>query len=209
MPAVFPRTGYAGNRVSEKASSRQLGEYRSLPAQSGMARDYKTEASHLLAASGAFVLVKNDAFAGCAAGTLTITVSLQREGASEERRIQIRVLVAFEDEYRVYGAAITGAVRRARPTDEIVVSAEIRALERQVRSFAPHLIISSLPAPTNYSGEWFSWVRLSPGPNRPSEICVEGKRRESLNPSLGELLCVFEETEGLLVGSNQGPRGAR
>jgi hypothetical protein len=72
-------------------------------------------------------------------------------------------------------------------------------LERQVRSFAPHLIISSLPAPTNW-GEWFSWVRLSSDPNRPSEICVEGNRRESLNPGLGELLCVLEETEGLLAG---------
>ncbi len=74
-------------------------------------------------------------------------------------------------------------------------------LERQVRSFAPHLIISSLPAPTNW-GEWFSWVCLSSDPNRPSEICVEGKRRESLNPNLGELLCVLEETEGLLVESD-------
>ena len=74
-------------------------------------------------------------------------------------------------------------------------------LERQVRSFAPHLIISSLPAPTNW-GEWFSWVRLSSDANRPSEICVEGKRRESLNPNLGELLLVLEETEGLLAESN-------
>src|SRR5215213_1498807 len=121
-------------------------------------------------------------------------------GASEERRIQIRVLVAFEDEYRVYGAAITGAVRRARPTDEIVVSAESRVLERQVRSFAPHLIISSLPAPTNW-GEWFSWVRLSPDPNRTSEIYLGGKRRESLNPSLEELLSALEETQRLLGGS--------
>jgi hypothetical protein len=45
-------------------------------------------------------------------------------------------------------------------------------------------------------------VRLSSDPNRPSEICVEGKRRESLNPNLGELLCVLEETEGLLAESN-------
>jgi hypothetical protein len=79
-------------------------------------------------------------------------------------------------------------------------------LKRQLRSFEPHLIISSLPAPKN-GGEWFSWVCLSSDPNRPSEICVGGKRRESLNPNLGELLCVLEETEGLLVESNQGPRG--
>ena len=73
-------------------------------------------------------------------------------------------------------------------------------LETEVRSFDPHLIISSLPAPTNWGewGEWFSWVRLSSDANRPSEICVEGKRRESLNPNLAELLCVLEETEGLL-----------
>ena len=73
-------------------------------------------------------------------------------------------------------------------------------LEREVRSFAPHLIISSLPAPTNYLGEWFSWVRLSPDPNRTSEIYLGGKRRESLNPSLEELLSALEETERLLAG---------
>src|SRR5215216_2845167 len=116
--------------------------------------------------------------------------------------VQTCALPIFEDEYRVYGAAITGAVRRARPADEVVITPEIGVLERQLRSFAPHLIISSLPAPTNWGewGEWFSWVRLSSDPNRPSEIYVEGKRRESLNPNLGELLCVLEETEGLLAG---------
>jgi hypothetical protein len=81
-------------------------------------------------------------------------------------------------------------------------------LQTEVRRFDPHLIISSLPAPAD-SGRWFSWMRLSPDPSKLSEICVEGNRRELLNPSLGEVLSVLEETEGLLVGSNQGPRGAR
>ena len=112
----------------------------------------------------------------------------------------MRVLVAFEDEYRVYSAAITGAVRRARPTDEVVM-ANIGVLEREVRSFTPHLIISSLPAPTNFR-EWFSWVRLSPDPDRTSEIYVEGNRRASLNPSLKEVLSVLEETERLLSRSS-------
>jgi len=112
----------------------------------------------------------------------------------------MRVLVAFEDEYRVYSAAITGAVRRARPTDKVVM-ANIGVLEREVRSFAPHLIISSLPAPTKFR-EWFSWVRLSPAPDRTSEIYVEGNRRESLNPSLKEVLSVLEETERLLSRSS-------
>jgi hypothetical protein len=93
-----------------------------------------------------------------------------------------------------------GAVRRARPIDE-VLNANIGVLEREVRSFAPHLIVSSRPAPTNYLGEWFSWVRLSPDPNRTSEIYLGGKRRESLNPSLEELLSALEETERLLGGS--------
>ena len=112
----------------------------------------------------------------------------------------MRVLVAFEDEYRVYSAAITGAVRRARPTDEVVM-ANIGVLEREIRSFAPHLIISSLPAPPNF-GEWFSWVCLSPDPDRTSEIYVEGNRRESLNPSLKEVLSVLEQTERLLSRSS-------
>jgi len=119
-------------------------------------------------------------------------------------RVYIRVLIAFEDEYRVYGAAITGAIRRARLTDEVVTT-EIGELEREVRRFDPHLIISSLPALAD-SGRWVSWMRLSSDPTRLSEICVEGNRWELSNPSLGEVLSVLEETEGLLVGSNQGPR---
>ena len=119
-------------------------------------------------------------------------------------RVYIRVLIAFEDEYRVYGAAITGAIRRARLTDEVVTT-EIGELEREVRRFDPHLIISSLPALAD-SGRWVSWMRLSSDPTRLSEICVEGNRWELSNPSLGEVLSVLEETEGLLVGSNQRPR---
>ena len=85
VPLGFvPKIRCAGSPVSEKRPSRRLGEYRSLPVRSGRARDYKTEASHLLAASGAFVLVKNDVFAGCAAGTLTITVSLKGGGVRGE-----------------------------------------------------------------------------------------------------------------------------
>src|SRR5829696_7272579 len=80
----FPRMVFSGSPVSEKKPSRRLGEYRSLPVRSGRARDYKTEASHLLAASGAFALVKKEAFPGSAAGTLTITVSLKGGGVRGE-----------------------------------------------------------------------------------------------------------------------------
>ena len=36
-------------------------------------------------------------------------------------------------------------------------------------------------------------------PNKPSLIYLDGQRRKSLNPSLGELLDVVEQTESILL----------
>ena len=44
-------------------------------------------------------------------------------------------------------------------------------------------------------------MKLSVDPNQPSLLCVDGQGRESLNPSLEELLDVVEDTESMLVGA--------
>jgi hypothetical protein len=46
-------------------------------------------------------------------------------------------------------------------------------------------------------------VELSVDPNRASLICIDGRRWESFNPSLQELLDVVDETELVLVGASR------
>ncbi len=42
-------------------------------------------------------------------------------------------------------------------------------------------------------------MELRVDPNKPSLICIEGQRWESLNPSLSELFDVLEQTESILL----------
>ena len=118
--------------------------------------------------------------------------------------IRVRVLVAFEETYRAYGDAIVRAIRNTYPRLEVVAVADVRELEAEVALFDPHLVItsrSSHPAPLASRRGTLSRVKLSVDPNQPSLLCVDGQGRESLNPSLEELLDVVEDTESMLVGA--------
>jgi hypothetical protein len=109
----------------------------------------------------------------------------------------MRVLVAFEEQLRVGGEAIASAIRRDRPLAQ-VAAANAEALGGEVGSFDPHLVISTLPSPTDVSGR-LAWVFLSPDPEKTSEICLGAERREVLNPSLEELFSVLDEVERLVM----------
>ena len=124
--------------------------------------------------------------------------------SGEAEVIRVRVLVAFEDTYRVYGDAIVSEVRSTYPLFEVVAVADPRELEAQVALFDPHLVITSSSShPTSPASRYgrLSRVKLSVDPNQPSLLCVDGQVRESLNPSLEELLDVIEDTESELVGA--------
>lgn len=117
----------------------------------------------------------------------------------------MRVLVAFEENYRAYGDAIVRAIRNTYPRLEVLAVADLRELEAEVALFDPHLVItsrsSSHPAPLASRRGRLSRVKLSVDPNQPSLLCMDGQVRESLNPSLEELLDVVEDTESMLVGA--------
>jgi hypothetical protein len=115
----------------------------------------------------------------------------------------MRILVAFEDEYRSFGDAIADAFRLLRPGDE-VEDADLGALGERVARFDPHLVITSLPNAFDPGGR-AAWVELSPDPERPSKVCVGGRRSEALNPSVQDLVSVAKEAEGL-VRDGRGPR---
>ncbi len=54
----------------------------------------------------------------------------------------MRVLVAFENEYRIYGEAIARAIQELRPSVEVAV-AEAGAVGEEVGRLLPELVISS------------------------------------------------------------------
>src|SRR4051794_6965077 len=99
---------------------------------------------------------------------------------------RMRVLLAFEDDYRLYGDAIARAIREVRPWVEVAV-AKVTELEAELARFDPHLGIgSALPSPVDRE-DILSWVYLAPDPLESSEFRVGGERREEwLNPSLEE-----------------------
>lgn len=109
---------------------------------------------------------------------------------------ETRVLVAFEARYRIYGDSIARAIRNARPHIEITVC-ERMELEAAVAHFDPHLIICNPSIPMDVVSGRLAWVELSPHPDGTWMICVGGRRWESLNPTLKELLSVIDETQEL------------
>jgi hypothetical protein len=108
----------------------------------------------------------------------------------------MRILIAYEENYRVYRDTIQSAIRRVRAHMELEV-AHLETLEAEVRRLDPHLVISSRPNTVDLGGRT-AWVRLSHLPDEPSEFCLGGRRWVCENPSLNDLLAVIDETEELL-----------
>ena len=110
--------------------------------------------------------------------------------------VEMRILVAFEDDYRVFGDAIADALGALRPGDE-VEAAELGALGERVARFDPHLVVASLPNAVDAGGR-VAWVELSPDPDRTSRVCVGGRGYEAVNPSLEDLLSIAGEVDELV-----------
>ena len=106
----------------------------------------------------------------------------------------MRVLVAFEEAYRVYGETIAAAIRQSNPSLE-AQAIDYVELEEVVHRCDPHLVICSPPVPHNPISTREAWVELSLDTERPSRIRLGKQRGETLNPSLEELLSVVEEVE--------------
>ncbi|MDP8950903.1 MAG: hypothetical protein M3N18_01475 [Actinomycetota bacterium] len=90
---------------------------------------------------------------------------------------------------------MASAVQRYRPRFEVAV-AGLGALGEEVACFDPHLVICSRPNTVDPGGRP-AWFELPPDPERLAEICLDGRRSESANPSLEELLRTLDETERL------------
>ena len=108
----------------------------------------------------------------------------------------MRILISYEESYRVYSDALERAIRGLRP-DADVAACQLAEIGEQVESFNPHLVVSSGPNTVDPGGR-AAWYRLSPEPDQPSEACLGGRRLRRLNPPLEDLLRFIDEVETLV-----------
>jgi hypothetical protein len=108
----------------------------------------------------------------------------------------MRILISYEEGYRVYSDALARALRGLRPEAE-VASCTLTEIGEQLESFDPHLVVSSRPNTADPGGR-AAWYTLSPEPDGPSEACLGGRRSRRRNPPLEELLSFIEEAEALI-----------
>jgi hypothetical protein len=114
----------------------------------------------------------------------------------------MRVLLSFEEEYRLYMEAMAAAIREFRSDAEVAV-AKAGELEAEIERFDPQLVITSSPVPENPVDKRLAQIELSPDANQPSRFRVGERRWESTNPTLGELLLVVDEAKRLLRTSRE------
>jgi hypothetical protein len=115
----------------------------------------------------------------------------------------MRILLAFDEEHRLYIDAIADAIRTFRSYVEVAVT-NTGELEAEVERFDPQIVICSSPIPTNpVDPQLISSIELSPEPDQPSKFRIGERRWESTNPSLGEILSVVDETNWLYKTSQE------
>jgi hypothetical protein len=108
----------------------------------------------------------------------------------------MRILISYEESYHLYSDTLHRALAGLRPEAE-VAACRLRVLGEQVKSFNPHIVVSSGPNTVDPGGR-AAWYRLSPEPDEPSEACLGGRCWRRLNPPLEELLSFIDEVEALV-----------
>ncbi len=103
------------------------------------------------------------------------------------------MLVATEDEYRAYREVIAAGIGTLRPGAE-VTTVELDRLEGELARLDPEVVVCSRPDPAG-PGVRRAWIELSLNPTRPARISLGGRRSESTNLTLEELLVVIDEAE--------------
>ena len=106
------------------------------------------------------------------------------------------ILISYEESYLLHSDTLHRALAGLRPEAE-VAACRLSVLGEQVKSFNPHLVVSSRKNSVDPGGR-AAWYRLSPEPDKPSEACLGGRRWQRLNPTLEELLSFLDEVKALV-----------
>jgi hypothetical protein len=109
----------------------------------------------------------------------------------EKGGAEIRVLVAFEDDYRTYRDTIGAVLRILRPETE-VKSTTLEELEGELERFHPEVVICSGHKEVELCTRP-TWIELSVDPTMSSKISVGGRHFERTNPTVEELLEFLED----------------
>jgi hypothetical protein len=109
----------------------------------------------------------------------------------------MRLLIAFDENYRVYRDATAGAIRGIRPGVEVEVTT-LEKLKERIQTFDPHLVICTRENSADPNG-CIAWIGVSVDPLRPTKLCIGGRRSEHTNPSITVLLSALDETERILA----------
>lgn len=107
----------------------------------------------------------------------------------------MRVLVAFDDEYRAYLSVITAGISILRPNIDLDV-ARPGELEKEIERFDPQVVICSQPN-TVGPGDRLAWIELPIDPMQPAKAWIAGRCSESAHLSLEELVTVIDEVGDL------------
>lgn len=125
---------------------------------------------------------------------LALFFAATMSGLVPKGRIDIRVLVALEDNYRVYRETIAAGLRILRPHDD-VKDAPLGSLEEELERFDPQVVICSGHSELEQRDRRAAWVELSLDPTQLTKISVGGRHFERTNPTVGELLEIIGEPE--------------
>ena len=107
----------------------------------------------------------------------------------------MRLLVAFEDEYRAYGGAIASALQVLRPHIR-VEAVGTDSLSGELARFAPQAVICSRSEGPETGGR-VAWVEIPSEPDRISHARLGDRRLNIQNPSLEKVLELIDEAERL------------
>ena len=108
------------------------------------------------------------------------------------RSRHIRVLVALEDDYRLYREMIAAGLQILRK-DAKVECATLEALKEELERFDPEVIICSGHKDVE-PGDGRVWIELTLDTTLPAKVSVDrGRTLELTNPTVEQLLKVIDE----------------
>jgi hypothetical protein len=131
----------------------------------------------------------------CRAGSPASAFRDVRKDPPADHPSRLRVLVAYEDEYRAYREAIVATIGTLRPHIEVVNAAPG---ELEVMAPRADLVICSRSDLQHAEGT-LAWIELPNEPELPARIYLQGRCSEVTNLTLDGLLAVVDTVEEQLL----------
>jgi hypothetical protein len=110
----------------------------------------------------------------------------------------VRILLAFEEDYRSYREVIAATIRVLRPHVEVSTT-DPEGLEREVARLRPQLIVSCRPKAT-FRPPTMAWIKVaSDKPTQPSEVWFGQDRWETVDPVMKTITQIVDSIEQKLA----------